>query len=285
MSMAMRDGYANPATLVDTAWVAARLDDPAVMLIEVDVDWSIYDTGHIPGAIGWNWQVDLQQQTIRDIPTRQDWERLLSRCGVRPDTTVVLYGDNHNWFAAFAYWLFRLYGHADVRIMNGGRRRWIAEGREMTDIQLEMTPSVYTAGGRQPEIRAMREEVLRAVEARSAGLVDVRSPAEFSGQLLAPPRLPQECAQRGGHIPGAVCIPWDLALDRDGTFQPADELRALYAGHGVDGSRPTITYCRIGERSAHTWFVLRELLGYPDVRNYDGSWTEWGSVIGAPIER
>ena len=283
--MAMSDGYANSAALTSTDWVAAHMHDPGVRLVEVDVDTSAYASGHIPGAVGWNWQMDLQRRPTRDIPTPAEWGQLLSRSGIERGTDVVLYGDSNNWFAAFAYWLFKLYGHDSVKLMNGGRVIWIAEGRELTEDVSEVTPTSYTVENPRPELRALRDDVLTAVEDAATSLVDVRSPAEYSGELLAPENMPQEGAQRGGHVPGAANIPWASAVAADGTFKPADELRTIYGDRGVSADQPTITYCRIGERSAHTWFVLRELLGHPDVRNYDGSWTEWGSVIGAPIER
>ncbi len=279
------ESYASIAALTDTDWVAEHLNDSDVRLIEVDVDTSAYASGHIAGAVGWNWQQDLQQQPARDIPNTEEWEQLLSRSGVTPDSTVILYGDSNNWFAAFAYWMFKLYGHKDVRLMNGGRVLWIAEGRELTEDVAKVTPTTYRVENPQPRLRAHRGDVLNAVEDAVTSLVDVRSPAEFSGELLAPENMPQEGAQRGGHVPGAANVPWGTAVAEDGKFKSFDELQAIYGGVGVSADQPTITYCRIGERSAHTWFVLSELLGHPNVRNYDGSWTEWGSVIGAPIER
>jgi thiosulfate/3-mercaptopyruvate sulfurtransferase len=279
------NGYARPHTLVQTDWVAAHSGDPNVRLVEVDVDTSAYETGHIPGAIGWDWRVDLQRHPVRDIPDRAEWEALLSRSGIGNDDLVVLYGDNHNWFAAFAYWLFKLYGHTDVCLMDGGRVKWVAEGRELTTDVPAVAPTTYDA--RQPKraLRAFRDDVAAALGRSDIALVDVRSPKEYSGELLAPENLPQEGAQRGGHIPGAQNVPWATAVAEDGTFKPAAELRSIYSDKGVTPETATIAYCRIGERSAHTWFVLTELLGHPDVRNYDGSWTEWGSLIGAPIER
>ena len=279
-----QNGYANPAALVETAWVAAHGADPGVRLIEVDVDTSAYATGHIAGAVGWDWHLDLQQRPARDIPTQPEWEALLSRSGVRADSTVVLYGDTHNWFAAFAYWLCKLYGHADVKLMNGGRVKWIADGRDLTTDEPSIGATAYTVTAPNLGLRAFRDDVAASI-GDAAGLVDVRSPKEFSGELLAPENLPQEGAQRGGHVPGAANIPWATAVAADGTFKAHAELAALYGGQGITADHPTITYCRIGERSAHSWFALTELLGYPNVRNYDGSWTEWGSLIGAPIER
>jgi thiosulfate/3-mercaptopyruvate sulfurtransferase len=270
--------------LVSTDWVADHRTDPNVRLIEVDVDTSAYDTGHIAGAVGWNWKTDLQRKPVRDIPSKEEWEQLLGRSGVSNDTTVVLYGDNNNWFAAFAYWLFKLYGHNDVRLMDGGRKKWADEGRELTTEPANVPAASYTAQEANPELRAYRSQVEAQLGGQGKALVDVRSPGEFSGQLLAPENLPQEGAQRGGHIPGAANIPWGTAVAENGAFKSPDELRSIYGGKGISEDKEVIAYCRIGERSAHTWFVLHEILGYPNVRNYDGSWTEWGSLIGAPIE-
>jgi thiosulfate/3-mercaptopyruvate sulfurtransferase len=279
------DNYAKPESLVSTDWVAEHRTDPTVRLVEVDVDTAAYDTGHIDGAIGWNWQTDLQRHPVRDIPSREEWEALLSRSGIGNETKVVLYGDNNNWFAAFAYWLFKLYGHQDVALMNGGRKKWVDEGRPLTQAEAQVSPTTYRAQEADSRLRAFRDQVTAALDRADTALVDVRSPKEYSGELLAPENLPQEGAQRGGHIPGAQNIPWATAVNEDGTFKTADELRSIYGGKNVTQDKATIAYCRIGERSAHTWFVLTELLGYPEVRNYDGSWTEWGSLIGAPIER
>jgi thiosulfate/3-mercaptopyruvate sulfurtransferase len=278
------NGYARPEALVDTEWVAAQKDDPNICLVEVDVDTSAYETGHIPGAIGWNWQIDLQRRPSRDIPTKEEWEALLSRSGIANDSTVVLYGDNNNWFAAFALWLFKLYGHEDTRLMNGSRSKWIDEGRELTTEVPTPTATTYQAQEANLALRAYRDDVAATIGRADRGLVDVRSPQEYSGELLAPANLPQEGAQRGGHVPGAQSIPWATAVNTDGTFKAAAELQQIYGSKGITAENPTIAYCRIGERSAHTWFVLSHLLGHPDVRNYDGSWTEWGSLIGAPIE-
>jgi thiosulfate/3-mercaptopyruvate sulfurtransferase len=276
--------YANPDALVEADWVEAHLNDPAVRLVEVDVDTTAYDTGHIPGAIGWNWQVDLQQRPARDIPTKSEWEALLSKTGIAPETTVVLYGDNHNWFAAFAYWVFKLYGHTDVKLLNGGRKKWLDDGRASTTDVPSYAATSYTATDIDESLRAYRDDVSTASNAGGTTLIDVRSPKEFSGELLAPENLPQEGAQRGGHVAGAQNVPWATSVNEDSTFKSADDLRQIYGAKGVQAGTPAITYCRIGERSAHTWFVLTELLGQANVRNYDGSWTEWGSLIGAKIE-
>ncbi len=277
--------YAHPESLVSTDWVAEHGSDNNVRLVEVDVDTGAYERGHIAGAVGWNWQSQLQQEVRRDLVGKEELEGLLGRSGIGNDTTVVLYGDNNNWFAAWAFWQLKYYGHADVRIMNGGRAKWEAEGRPMTTEVPSPAPAAYRASDPDDSIRAYRDQVLQWVNSGSISLVDVRSPAEFSGELLAPENLPQEGSQRGGHIPGASNIPWGQAVAEDGTFKPADELQALYGGRGIDGSRDTVAYCRIGERSSHTWFVLTQLLGLENVRNYDGSWTEWGSIVGAPIEK
>ncbi len=277
--------YAHPDSLVSTDWVAEHGGDADVRLVEVDVDTSSYEQGHIAGAVGWNWQSQLQQPVRRDLASKEEIEQLLSSSGIGNDTTVILYGDNNNWFAAWAFWQLKYYGHGDVRLMNGGRVKWEAEGRPMTTDAPSHAARTYAAGEGDQSIRAYRDQVLSLVNAGSISLVDVRSPAEFSGELLAPPAAPQEGSQRGGHIPGASNIPWGQAVAEDGAFKSADDLRALYGGQGIDGSRETIAYCRIGERSSHTWFVLTQLLGFEDVRNYDGSWTEWGSIVGAPIAK
>lgn len=277
--------YARPGLLVSTQWVADRLKDPKMRVIEVSVDAAAFDQGHIPGAVALNWFHDLEERPHRDIASKATMERLLGNAGVGPDTIIVVYGDNNNWFATYAYWLFRLYGHRDVRVMNGGRTKWMDEGRPMTKEAATYPKVQYEAKQPDPSIRAMRDTVLQSLPNAGKGLVDVRSPREFSGELLAPENLPQEGAQRGGHVPGAVNIPWGEAVRPDGTFKSADELQALYHGRGITPDKEIIAYCRIGERSAHTWFVLKELLGYPKVRNYDGSWTEWGSLVGVPIER
>ena len=277
--------YAHPESLVSTEWVAEHGGDAGVRLVEVDVDTTAYEQGHIAGAVGWNWQTQLQQGVVRDLASNEDMERLLGGSGIGNDTTVILYGDNHNWFAAWAFWQLKYYGHGDVRLMNGGRAKWEAEGRPLTADVPSHPAREYRAGAGDQSIRAYRDDVLALVRGGGASLVDVRSPAEFSGELLAPPTAPQEGSQRGGHIPGASNIPWGQAVAEDGTFKPADALRELYGGQGIDGSGETVAYCRIGERSSHTWFALTQLLGYENVRNYDGSWTEWGSIVGAPIEK
>jgi thiosulfate/3-mercaptopyruvate sulfurtransferase len=277
--------YAHPESLVSTDWVAEHGGDANVRLVEVDVDTAAYEQGHIAGSVGWNWQSQLQQPVRRDLASKEEIEQLMGGSGIGNDTTVVVYGDNNNWFAAWAFWQLKYYGHADARIMNGGRARWEAEGRPMTTDVPSHAARNYTASEGDQSIRAYRDQVLSLVNAGSVSLVDVRAPAEYSGELLAPANLPQEGSQRGGHIPGAANIPWGQAVAEDGTFKTADALRELYGGNGIDGSRETIAYCRIGERSSHTWFVLTQLLGLQNVRNYDGSWTEWGSIVGAPIEK
>ena len=278
-------GYAHPEMLVETEWVAACGSDPNVCLVEVDVDTSAYEQGHIAGAIGWNWRTDTQDQLSRDIPTPGEFAALMQRSGIGNDTTVILYGDNNNWFAAYALWMMKYYGHADVRLMNGGRAKWLAEGRPTTTDTPEPTPCSYTVGAIDKDLRALRPFVEQSLGHAERAMVDVRSPDEYSGKLLAPAALPQEGAQRGGHIPGAANIPWATAVAADGCFKPRAELEQIYGGKGITPDKQIIAYCRIGERSSHTWFALKYLLGYTDVRNYDGSWTEWGSAIGVPIER
>jgi thiosulfate/3-mercaptopyruvate sulfurtransferase len=283
--MAENKGYAHPEALVDADWVEAHLNDPKVRLIEVDVDTNAYDQGHIPGAVGFNWKKELQDQVVRAPLSNAHLEELLGRAGVSNDTTIVLYGDNNNWFAAWALWILKYYGHEDVRLLDGGRVKWLADKREITTEVPSYSQATYHAGEPKTDIRALRDQVLSHIGHSHVALVDVRSPGEYSGELLAPANLPQEGAQRGGHIPGAANIPWGQAVREDGTFKSADELRALYEGKGVTPDKEVIAYCRIGERSSHTWFALNYLLGYPQVRNYDGSWTEWGSLIGVPIEK
>ncbi len=277
-------GYAHPDMLVDTTWVAAHLDDPGVRLVEVDLDTLAYEQGHIPGAVAWNWTTQLCDTLRRDVLSRDAFERLMARSGIGNATTVILYGDNNNWFAAWALWQMKLYGHGDVRLMNGGRRKWIEEKRPLSMDVPDLPRTIYQAGEPDPSLRALLPEVMQASAARSAALVDVRSPDEFSGRILAPQGLPETC-QRGGHIPGAINVPWGQVCNEDGTFRSLAELRELYAAKGITSDRPIITYCRIGERSSHSWFVLKYLLGYEQVKNYDGSWTEWGNLVGVPIER
>ena len=276
--------YANKEVLVSTQWVADHLSDAKVRLVEVDVDTSAYDQGHVPGAVGWNWQSQLQDQVRRDLIDQAGFEKLLGASGVANDTTVVLYGDNNNWFACWAFWQAKYYGHKDARVMNGGRKKWIEEKRPLSTDAPRLAPATYKATEPDLSIRARRGEVFELLGKGSHNLVDVRSPDEFTGKVIAPPGM-SETAQRGGHIPGAKSIPWSKAVNEDGTFKSADELKKLYQDAGVDFNKPTVAYCRIGERSSHTWFVLRYLLGVEKVKNYDGSWTEWGNLIEAPIER
>ena len=284
--MSESNGYVHPEVLVDTGWVEVHLNDPTVRIIEVDVDTTAYaNEGHIPGAVGFNWQKDLQDQLIRAPLLGTRLEELLESAGVSNDTMIVLYGDNNNWFAAWAFWILTFYGHKDVRLLNGGRVKWLLEKREITTQVPSYPHTRYHARVTNTEIRALRDDILSQLGQGYIALVDVRSPGEYSGELLAPANLPQEGAQRGGHIPGAANIPWSMAVREDGTFKSADELRSIYENKGITSDKEVIAYCRIGERSSHSWFVLHYLLGYPKVRNYDGSWTEWGSLIGAPIER
>ena len=280
----MQNGFAKPV-LVTTEWLAEQLGDDGLVVAEVDEDTDLYAEGHIPGAIELHWRRDLQDQVERDLVEKDQFERLMAERGISNDTTLVLYGDKNNWFAAYAYWYLKIYGHRDVRILDGGRQKWIEEGRELTTEAPTVEPGSYTAAERDESIRTYRDDVRTAIGAAGKVLVDVRSPQEFAGALIAPPGYEQEGAQRAGHIPSAQSIPWASAVRDDGTFKEADELRSLYGGRGVTPDREVIAYCRIGERSAHTWFVLRELLGYADVRNYDGSWTEWGSMVRVPIEK
>ncbi len=278
------EGYANADVLVETDWVAAHLNDPKVRIVESDEDVLLYELGHIPGAVKIDWHTDEQDPVVRDFIGKEGFERLMSARGIANDTTVVFYGDRNNWYAAYTYWLFKMYGHRDCRIMNGGRAKWEAEGRPLTREVSQYPPTAYRAQEPDESIRAFRDEVLEHMKAGKP-LVDVRSPEEYSGQLVSMANYPQEGAQRAGHIPGAKNIPWATAANPDGTFKSAGELREIYEGKGITPDQPVVAYCRIGERSAHTWFVLTQLLGYPDVRNYDGSWTEWGSLVRAPIER
>ena len=276
--------YSHPETLVSTSWVADHQNDPKVRIAEVDVDTAAYNEGHVPGAIGWAWNTQLCDTVRRDILQPGQMEELMASSGITPDTTVVIYGDNNNWFAAWALWELKVYGHPDVRIVNGGRKKWIAEGRELTTDVPKVERTSYKATSADNSLRTFLPQAQHASRERTAALVDVRSPQEFSGEILAPPGLPETC-QRGGHIPNARNIPWAKAANDDGTFKSFDELKALYAAEGIDGSKPIVTYCRIGERSSHSWFVLKYLLGYNNISNYDGSWTEWGNLVGAPVER
>ncbi len=274
----------NPEVLVSTQWAEDHLKDDGVRFVEVDVDTSAYESGHIPGAVGWNWQTQLQHQVRRDIVSKYDFEQLLSNSGIETGTIIALYGDNNNWFAAYAYWLLKYFGHGPVRVVDGGRMKWVAEGRALTTKKSSPKKTEYNIARANAHLRALHNDVLRHLDNPDGVLVDVRSPDEFTGKVLAPPGL-NETAQRGGHIPGAANIPWSQAVREDGTFKSQRELQSLYEGHGIRPETDVITYCRIGERSSHSWFVLKELLHYDKVRNYDGSWTEWGNLIGAPIER
>jgi len=274
--------YSHPEMLVETDWVAQHITDPKIKLVEVDVDTAAYDQGHIPGAVGWNWTTQTQDQVRRDILSKEQLETLMSQSGIANDSTIVFYGDNNNWFAAYALWMAKMYGHPDLRLMNGGRVKWLAEQRPTTDEMPKPTHTTYKAKDPDLSLRARADSVLR--DLGKIALVDVRSPAEFSGEVLAPPGL-METAQRAGHIPGAASIPWGQAMREDNTFTSAEELKALYESKGVTPDKDVVAYCRIGERSSHSWFVLKYLLGYPNVKNYDGSWTEWGSMVGMPIER
>jgi thiosulfate/3-mercaptopyruvate sulfurtransferase len=268
--------------LVSTDWAQNNLDTPHVVFVEVDEDTSAYETGHIPGAVKLDWRTDLQDPIVRDFVDAQQFSKLLSERGISRDDTVVLYGGNNNWFAAYAYWYFKLYGHKSVTLLDGGRKKWELDGRPLSTDSVSRQATSYRADAPDNSIRAFRDEVIVAIGVKN--LVDVRSPDEFSGKILAPAHLPQEQSQRPGHIPGAINVPWSRAANEDGTFKSDEELSALYAAAGLDGEKETIAYCRIGERSSHTWFVLSELLGHENVKNYDGSWTEYGSLVGAPIE-
>ena len=277
--------YKHPETLVSTQWAADHLKDSNIRLVEVDVDTTAYDQGHIPGAVGWNWQSQLQDNIRRDLIDQGALEALLGQSGISNDTTILLYGDNNNWFAAYAFWQLKYYGHKDVRLINGGRKKWVEEKRPLTTEATKVAPIKYRATGPDESIRARKEDVFGVLEKKKAAqLVDVRSGDEFTGKIIAPPGM-SETAQRGGHIPGAANIPWAQAANEDGTFKSAEALKALYDGKGITGKNEVIAYCRIGERSSHTWFVLKYLLGYDKVKNYDGSWTEWGNLVGAPIEK
>jgi thiosulfate/3-mercaptopyruvate sulfurtransferase len=275
--------YKHPEVLVTTEWVAQNLNAPNTRLVEVDVDTTAYDQGHIPGAVGWNWQTQLQDNIRRDLIDRATLEKLLGESGISNDTTILLYGDNNNWFAAYAFWQLKYYGHQNAKLINGGRKKWLEEKRPLTKDAAQVAQTTYRVSRTDESLRALRDDVLAVVQGKKRGqLVDVRSVDEFTGKIIAPPGM-TETAQRAGHIPSAANIPWAQAANEDGTFKSADALATLYQGKGVTGSDEVIAYCRIGERSSHTWFVLKYLLGYNNVRNYDGSWTEWGNLIGSPI--
>src|SRR5690242_11328350 len=268
--------------LVSADWAEKNLDTQGVVFVEVDEDTAAYDGGHLPGAVKIDWKTDLQDPVRRDFVNQQQFSKLLSDKGIGNDDTVILYGGNNNWFAAYAYWYFKLYGHNDVKLLDGGRKKWELDGRPLTTEVKDRPATSYTAAAPNNDIRAFRDEVIAAIGEKN--LVDVRSPDEFSGKILAPAHLPQEQSQRAGHIPTAINVPWSKAANEDGTFKSDEDLAKLYAEAGLDGQKETIAYCRIGERSSHTWFVLQELLGHKNVKNYDGSWTEYGSLVGAPIE-
>ena len=277
--------YAHPEVLVSTQWVADHQNDPNLRIVEIDVDTSAYDQGHVPGAIAWNWQTQLQDPVRRDLVDKHAIEDLLGHSGISNDTRIIVYGDNNNWFAAWGFWQLKYYGHEHVEIMNGGRKKWLEEKRPLSTDAPRLQPATYRTKDPDNSIRARRDAIFDVLDRRTAAkLVDVRSVDEFTGKVIAPPGM-TETAQRCGHIPGAANIPWSQAVNEDGTFKPADALRQLYAGKGITGEGEVIAYCRIGERSSHTWFVLKYLLGFANVRNYDGSWTEWGNLVGAPIEK
>jgi thiosulfate/3-mercaptopyruvate sulfurtransferase len=279
-------GYANPDALVETDWLEGHLDDPSIRAVEVDEDTTAYEKGHIQNALAWSWNTDLHRQVGRDYVDQEGLAALLGKAGVGPDTTVVLYGGNNNWFAAYAYWLLKFLGFDNVKLLNGGRKKWELESRVLTQDAPAIQETTFRLEGPvRSEIRAFRDPVLKRVDEGSKAFVDVRSPEEYRGEKLAPDHLPQEQAQVPGHIPGAANIPWVKAANDDGTFKSADELRSLYEGAGITSDTEVIAYCRIGERSSHTWFALVELLGYPRVQNYDGSWTEYGSLVGVPVEK
>jgi thiosulfate/3-mercaptopyruvate sulfurtransferase len=287
----MPNGYAHPDVLVDTNWVAEHLNDPDIRIVEASEDVLLYEQGHIPGAVKLDWLVDVQNPVERDFIDAPGFERLMSRWGIANDTTVVFYGDRNNWYACYSFWLFTYYGHQNMKVMNGGRQKWIDEGRELTRAVPSLPATTYKASTPSASIRAFRDEVMGLLNDQKSGLkqgaalVDVRSPQEYRGEVLHMIGYPQEGAQRAGHIPGAAGIPWATTANPDGTFKAPDELTAIYNDRSVTPDKDVVAYCRIGERSAHTWFVLTQLLGYPRVRNYDGSWTEWGSLVRAPIEK
>ena len=278
--------FTNPDVLVETGWLEERLDDPNIRIVEVDEDTQAYEKGHIPNALGWNWNTDLHAPVGRDYVDQDGLAKLLQRAGVGPDTTLILYGGNNNWFAAYAYWLLRYLGYGNVKLLNGGRKKWELESRAMTnDVPSFTAPTLKIDAPVNGDFRAFRDEVLQKVSSGTSALVDVRSPEEYRGEKLAPDHLPQEQAQVPGHIPGAANVPWGKAAQDDGSFKSADDLKSLYEGEGITSDKEVIAYCRIGERSSHTWFALHELLGYDNVKNYDGSWTEYGSLVGVPVEK
>ena len=276
--------YAHPEVLVSTSWLAEHLDDPGIRIVESDEDLLLYEINHIPGAVKLDWETQMQDKVVRDFVDKAGFEKLASERGISNDTTVIFYGDKNNWYATYGFWLFKYYGHEDVRILDGGRAKWEAENRQYTREVPTYTPTDYVAKEPDNSIRAFRDQVRQVVDEGSADLVDVRSPQEFTGELLHAIGYPQEGAERAGHVAGARNIPWGTAVAPDGTVKPVEELRALYGKEGIDGNRDIVAYCRIGERSSHTWFVLTYLLGFDNVRNYDGSWTEWGSLVGVPVE-
>lgn len=280
----MSDVPTNEEVLVTTDWVADNLEKEGVRFVEVDVNTESYDSGHIPGAVGWNWKTELQDPLIRDVVSREDFEKLLEKSGIGNDTTIIVYGDNNNWFAAWAYWLLKYYGHQDVKIIDGGRKKWIAEDRKLSIEIPEYNRANYSISIITEKYRTYRDHINSRLEENDFGLVDVRSPEEFKGEIIAPEGM-TELSQRAGHIPGASGIPWSKAVNDDGTFKNREELKELYEKEGITPDKEIVVYCRIGERSAHSWVVLHELLEYPNVKNYDGSWTEWGNLIGAPIEK
>lgn len=281
----MATQYAHPEVLVSTEWVVKNLNKPSTRIVEVDVDTKAYEEGHIPGAVGWNWQTQLSDTVRRDLVPKADLEKLLGESGIDNDTTIILYGDNNNWFAAWAFWQLKIYGHGDVRIINGGRKKWLAEGKPVTTDVPTLPGNTYKASAPDFSLRAFLGEVTKLADSNGhSALVDVRSPDEYTGKILSPPGLP-ETAQRGGHIPGARSIPWGKNCNDDGTFKSLDELKGLYEPLGITQEKDVVAYCRIGERSSLTWFVLKYLLGYKNVKNYDGSWTEWGNLVNAPVQR